>query len=272
MHRQCFLTTLLFSLVPWISNAATAPGGSPALGMGGTSVISSDLWSCFNNPAGLVSASSFVAGTFYESRFLMAGTAQKGVVLATPFFKTAAIGGSYSEFGNENYSDKTIALTFAKTFGQSVTAGLRGEWQSVSFKGDYQSGSGVSLTAGMQVRITQQAGLGICIINPYRSRYMGSEEPLPSLFKTGIKWEVSASARCFVEFEKATGLPYTCRVAAEYNPSAVFVLRAGVSNSYTPIFFGFGFRTGHLTVDGSAGYHKQLGFTPSVSLSWTKQK
>jgi hypothetical protein len=272
MRQQCFLATLVLFFDPCTSQGGNFPGGSPALGMGGTSVISSDHWSCFNNPAGLGSVRSFTVGTFYESRFLLAGIANKGVLAASPFLKSATIGGSLMEFGNDNYSDKTIAISFSKTFGNAVKAGIRGEWQSVSFKGDYNSGSGVSLSAGMQVRITKQAEVGICLLNPYRSRYSDGNEPLPASFKTGIKWEVSATARSFFEFEKVSGLPFIWRAAAEYDPAPVFVLRAGVSNSYIPVSIGFGFRAGKLSVDCSTGFHKQLGFTPSVSLSWTKQK
>lgn len=238
MFLQCFSSSLLISLLPLFCLGGLSPGGSPALALSGSTVNNSDLWSCFNNPAGLVSVRSFSAGTFYESRFLMSGIVNKGAAVTVPLHNSWVTGFSLSEFGNQHFSDRIMAVTFSRKFGHAVNAGLRAEWQSISFSNDYSKGNGYSVTAGMQVRITSQAAAGVTIINPGRSSFSGSQEPMPAAFRAGLKWEVSTAARLFTELEKVAGLPYTIRLAVEYNPGETFVIRAGASNSYIPFAFG----------------------------------
>jgi len=247
------------------------PAGSQSLALAGATVTQSGLWSALNNPAGLSTVTTFGAGTFAESRFLIPGTLQKGCVVAFPV-STITTALSCSSFGNANFADQLFACSVARTFGENIQAGVRFQYHALRFAGDYATGSGVTASCGAIVKVSAKASLGISVVNPSRVKYKHSDIRIPSQFKSGMKWEVSTAASCMFEIEKIPGAPPFFRAGAEYVPNKKFSLRAGVSNSFIPFALGFGFLIGNVSLDMSTGYHQLLGFTPSVSLSWMKRK
>lgn len=91
--------------------------------MGNASVAISDLWSAFNNQAGLAWLETSHAGVYYENRFLMKELGYKELV-AYPL-KSGTIGLSFNHFGYSAYNESKIGLAFAKAFGKYLAFGLQ---------------------------------------------------------------------------------------------------------------------------------------------------
>ncbi|HEX5002463.1 MAG TPA: hypothetical protein VFW78_08190 [Bacteroidia bacterium] len=271
MILRCFFVSLCSLLYFQEVFGGLAPAGSQSLALAGATVTQSGLWSALNNPAGLSTIHSFGAGTYAESRFLIPGTLQKGCVTAFPVSSTTAAL-ACSSFGNANFADQVFVCAMARTFGEKIQAGVRFEYHSLRFTSDYNTGSGVTASCGAIIKITGKSSLGISVVNPTRAKYNHSDVRIPSQFKSGMKWDVSAAASCLFEIEKIPGVPPFFRAGTEYKPNPKFSFRAGVSNSFIPFSLGFSFLAGALSVDVATGYHQLLGITPSVSLSWIKRK
>lgn len=271
MYCKCFSTLICLFAEISFAVSGNSPCGAKATGLAGCSVTSVDLFACFNNPAGGAGVRRFHTGTFFESRFLIPGVETKGLAILLPAGKTGVVGGMFREFGNEHLHDRSMGLLFSRSFGNAVSAGLRIQWNSIGFSGEYGNATAVTAAAGLIIRITEKAGLGVCLSNPFNTRYTGSQEQVPTGFVCGFSYDVSTHARCMAELEKSPGLPYLVRGSVEYRPKTHFALRAGASNSYLPFSFGTGFQTGNLEIDLSAGWHPDLGFSPGVSLVWRKK-
>ena len=85
--RRPLLAFLLLTSFHCFAGGDPLPVGARFLGMGGTGLTLTDLWSVRLNPAGLAGLDKPVAGIFYQRHFLSEDLAHQGLAFAIPVGK-----------------------------------------------------------------------------------------------------------------------------------------------------------------------------------------
>ena len=118
LHKALFVIVLLFSVNQLFAEGE--PIGARAASMGNASVSSTDIWSIFNNPAGMAKQSVFSAGVNYENRYLMKELGLKSAALLVPS-RFGVLGLSFNQFGYSLYNENKIGLAYARSFGEIIS-------------------------------------------------------------------------------------------------------------------------------------------------------
>src|ERR1051326_2889067 len=123
--------------------------GARAGAMGNASVTLSDVWSTFNNQAGLGFMKNIGVGTYYEDRFMLKQLSSKAFAFALPVHG-GTFGLSYSSFGYSAYSENKYGLAFGKSFGENISAGIQMDYLTTHITENYGSKGTLVAEAGMR--------------------------------------------------------------------------------------------------------------------------
>lgn len=256
---------LAFQLIAGGENRL-AGGRSAALG--NASIAISDVWSAFNNQAGLASLGSPTAGIYYENRFLVKELGYNAVAFAYPM-KSGTIAVSYSYFGFSAYNESKTGVAFAKGINRFISFGVQLDYFSLHQDEPYGNNNFVTFEAGLTANITPQLTLGAHAFNPINASLSEtSGERAPSALRVGALYKASDFFAISAEAEKNINHKVVLKTGIEYKVAQAVQLRLGISSNPSLFSFGTGIHYKNLLIDISAAYHQVLGFSPQTSVAY----
>ncbi|MCX6294543.1 MAG: hypothetical protein NTX97_00515 [Bacteroidetes bacterium] len=248
------------------------PIGARSAGMGNASVSQSDVWSAHHNQAGLGFVRDISAGVYYENRFLLKELSIKGGVMALPV-KGGTFGLCISNFGYSLYNENKYSLSFAKAFGNKLSAGIAMDYLTTKIAEGYGSRGVLAAEFGIQAKPLKGLTIGAHVFNPTRAKIADyNDERLPTIIRFGGDYSFSDKVTVAVETEKDIAKKAIFKAGIEYKPVKEFYLRAGVGTNPTLTSFGFGINLKNLKIDVSANYHQTLGISPQIGLTYSFKK
>ena len=266
--------TLLVASIPFIliSGNENFPIGSRSAAMGNASVSLSEAWSAQHNQAGLGFVRDISTGVYYENRFLLKELSIKGAVLAVPV-KGGTFGLCITNFGYSLYSENKYSLSFAKAFGDKLSAGIAMSCLTTKIAEGYGSKNVFAAELGLQTKPLKDLTIGVHIFNPTRSKLAEyNNERIPTIIRLGVNYNFSDKVLLAVETEKDIAQRSIFRAGIEYKAVKQLYLRSGISTGPTLSSFGFGLNLNNFKIDISANYHQTLGISPQLSLTYTFKK
>jgi hypothetical protein len=268
--------SLVFALIIFSCNASKAgnedyPIGARSAGMGNASVSLSDAWSAHHNQAGLGFVRDISGGVYYENRFMLKELSTKGGVVALPV-KAGTFGLCISNFGYSLYSENKYSLSFAKAFGDKLSAGVAMDYLATKIAEGYGQQGALAAEFGIQAKPLKGLTIGAHVYNPTRAKLADyNDERLPTVIRLGGDYNFSEKVTIAVETEKDIAKKAIFKAGIEYKPVKEFYLRAGLGTNPTLTCFGFGINLKALKIDVAANYHQALGFSPQLGLTYTVQ-
>ena len=248
------------------------PIGARAAGMGNASVSLSDVWSAQHNQAGLGFMRNTSAGVYYENRFLLKELSIKGGVAALPV-KGGTFGLCISNFGYSLYSENKYSLSFAKAFGDKLSAAVAIDYLSTKIAEGYGTKGVLAAEFGIQAKPLKGLTVAAHVFNPTRAKIAEyNDERLPTIFRFGGDYNFSDKVTLAVETEKDISQKAIFKAGIEYRPIKEFYIRAGIGTNPTLSSFGFGINLNALKIDIAANYHQTLGISPQLGLTYTFKK
>ncbi|MFH0893493.1 MAG: hypothetical protein V2A54_03565 [Bacteroidota bacterium] len=269
MNRILFFIlfpTLLF--LSFASNAQITHAGSRSSAMGYCGVASSDLFSVFNNQAGLGNLKEMSGGVSFENRFLVNALSSR---LAAFVFPTSSgtFGASYRAFGYSQYSESIFGISYGKKLGKIISAGIQLDYVSLRLPEIYGSKGFVTFEAGVQAIPVEHLTMGFHLFNPLHQDLTGYAGEMYNTTATlGGQYEFSEKVTGMMEVEKETNFRPSFRAGLEYHVVKPVYIRAGLTTQPFQNSFGFGMEFKNFRIDLASLYHPVLGYTPSVSLIW----
>ncbi len=246
--------------------------GARSAGMGNASVSLGDVWSAQQNQAGLGFVRNISSGAYYENRFLLKELSIKGGVIALPV-KGGTFGLCISNFGYSLYNENKYSLSFAKAFGDKLSAGIAMDYLTTKIGEGYGNKGVVAAEFGIQARPLKGLTLGAHVFNPTRTKIADyNNERLPTIIRFGGDYDFSDKVKIAVETEKDMAQKAIFKAGIEYKPVKEFYLRAGIGTNPTLTSFGFGINLKNLKIDVAANYHQTLGFSPQIGLTYIFKK
>lgn len=248
------------------------PIGARSSAMGNASVSLSDMWSAHHNQAGLGFVRDFGAGVSYENRFLLKEISVRGGVVALPI-KAGTFGLCITNFGYSQYSENKYSLSFAKAFGEKLSAGIAMDYLSTRIAEGYGNRGALAAEAGIIAKPLKGFTIGVHVFNPTRSKISAyDDERLPTIIRLGGDYLFSDKVRLAVEAQKDIRYKTEFKAGLEYLPVKELYLRIGISTNPTLSTFGFGLNLKNFKIDFAASYHQTLGISPQLGLSYTFAK
>src|SRR3954469_20842986 len=110
MKKYCLTFFFLCFTDFLFAGGGNIPVGARSSAVANASVCYTDLWSAFNNQAGLASIRKFTGGIYFENRFGMSELGIKSFAFGIPAGESAAIALSGTYFGYSLYNEKKIGL------------------------------------------------------------------------------------------------------------------------------------------------------------------
>lgn len=248
------------------------PIGARSSGMGNASVSLGDVWSAHHNQAGLGFVRDISAGAYYENRFLLKEISIKGGVVALPV-KAGTFGLTISNFGYSLYNENKYSLSFAKAFGDKLSAGVAIDYLTTKIAEGYGSKGVLAAEFGIQAKPLKGLTIGAHVFNPTRSKIADyNDERLPTIIRFGGDYDFSEKVKIAVETEKDMSQKAIFKAGIEYKPVKEFYLRAGIGTNPTLTSFGFGINLKNLKIDVAGNYHQTLGISPQLGLTYIFKK
>ena len=271
--KKSYLTILCIATA-FFSKAGNEdlPLGARSSGMGNASVSLSDVWSAHHNQAGLGFVRDISAGAYYENRFLLKELSIKGGVVALPV-KGGTFGLCISNFGYTLYHENKYSLSFAKAFGDKLSAGIAMDYLTTKIGEGYGSKGVLAAEFGIQAKPLKGLTIGAHVFNPTRAKLADyNNERLPTVIRFGGDYNFSDKVKVAVETEKDIAQKAIFKAGIEYKPVKELYLRAGIGTNPTLTSFGFGLNLKSIKIDVSANYHQTLGFSPQIGLTYILKK
>lgn len=243
------------------------PVGARSGALGSTSVTHSDVWSAFNNQAGLAFVKNISAGVNYENRFLMSELNLRSVAVALPFKGTTTFGISASSFGYHLYSENKYGLAIAKAFGEKISAGVQVDYLKTQIAEGYSNKGIMTVEMGFMLKPMKDFVLAAHVFNPVRSRLNSyNDERVVTIMKIGASYLFSEKVLLAVEVNNSTDEQPQFRTGLEYFILKSLFLRIGIGTNPSSISFGAGLNLKQIKIDLSSSHHQVLGYTPQIAI------
>jgi len=243
--------------------------GAREEGMAYVCVMKSDLWSTFQNQAGLAFNKAMSFGFNYENRFSIKELGTRSVALVIPAGK-ASIGTVYSHFGYSDFKREMVGIACGLPLSDKIAAGVQIDYFSERTSGEYFNNQLLTCEAGIQVSASEYLKFGIHIFNPVPNHMRKTE--MPSNLRIGAGLNLNKDLFTGIEAEMSTGQKLNVRTGFEYEAVKGFWLRGGFSTSGSRFSFGMGYRAKPAMIDVAFSTHERLGITSSVSIIFVIRK
>ncbi len=258
-----FTTSLSFG-----QNAFSTAAGARGIGMGNANLTLKDIYSGFNNPAGLAYLDGFAGAAFVENRFLLQELQLAAISIAQPT-NSGTIGMTLQYFGFEDYNEQKVGLNYSRQLFDKFSIGAQFDFLNTRVK-EYGNAAAITFEVGLQYEILDKLATGIHVFNPIRAT-IGTEN-LPSIIQIGLTYQVADYLTISGAIEKDATLPYNAKFGVEYEIAKKIQLRAGMNSNPNRLSFGVGYLVNQLQLNVAATYHDILGFSPALGFRFTPKK
>lgn len=246
--------------------------GARFIGLSNASVSLNDTWSTFHNQATFSTNTTFSAGIFYESRFLLEEFSLSAFSFIVPS-EFGNFGFSFLQFGQGTFKQQKYGAAYAKTLGKKLAAALQFDYFTSRYPENEKHFGFATFEAGLCYQTTEHITIGLHLFNPINNGFHFPEgkQALPSRYRIGGHYQFSKQLLLAAELEKQHNHPCHVKTGLEFMPFNNVSFRAGVSGKPFNYTAGIGYQYKNITTDIGFSYHGNLGITPSVSLQFQRE-
>ena len=247
--------------------------GAKSLGLANTYVNQGDLWSNYNNQAGLSQVEDLTFGVFGDNRFFGSGLSTIGFASALPT-KSGVFGVSYKRFGYKDlYNQSNVSLNYGRVLTENINVGVGLSYLNTFIGNNYGSSSALSANLGLTSKLNENLQLGAHISNINRAKLDDfDDERYPTILTLGVQYNISEKVQTFIEVDKDIDHKQSIRGALNYDIDKTFSLRVGAATNPTLFSFGIGYGKNAFRLDIGSSYHQILGLSSNVTLLYSIKK
>jgi len=227
--------------------------------------LSNDVFSLFNNPAGLSQMNWREVGIYYSpAPFGLTELANGYVAYHEPTnIGSFAIGGM--SYGFELYHESKISLGYSFDYQNTFFAGVTFNYQTVSIK-NYGNDGTFFINAGGLAYLTNFLRFGFVIQNLNRATYGKDDNQIPIIFNTGLSYSVDDDFIVNFSIEKDIEYKASLQFGIEYDIIEYLSLRTGFSNEPSRYSAGIGINYSLFSFDYAVFTHNDLGLTHQAGI------
>jgi len=268
---------VLFHLLIIVSFISVSSGqmnpGAKQIAMANSDVaLSDDVFSLFNNPAGLAQLNWRELGLYYSpAPFGLNELANGYIAYSEPLgFGSAGIGAM--TYGFELYRETRLILSFSTLYLNKFFAGISVNYHIVSIQG-YGNKAVFYLSGGSLGYLTDELRIGFSIQNINHSSFTLNEDQIPILLNVGFSYNIYDNLSLNFAIEKDIRYNASVKSGINYDLIDNLSLRIGFANEPADFSCGIGIHFSYFNFDYSVFTHPDLGLTyqAGIIISFEKE-
>lgn len=240
--------------------------GAKQISMSNSGVaLSNDVFSLFNNPAGLAQMNWREVGIYYSpSPFGLKELANGYIAYNEPFsFGSIAVGGM--SYGFDLYKETKIVLGFSYKFNNKFFIGTAINYHNYSIK-KYGSASTFYFDIGGLAYLTDFIRWGFFISNLNKATIGNEADQIPMFFNSGFSYDILKNLSLNLDLEKDIRYNASVEFGIEYNIIKYISIRTGFANEPSKYSAGIGINYSIFSLDYAVFTHPDLGLTHQAGI------
>jgi hypothetical protein len=223
---------------------------------------------CVRNPSVLPYLKN-IEGAVYSEKKYLTDINLLLISISAPFRNNGA-SLMFQQFGNTLFSERTVGLSYGKSFG-NLNAGLLFESINVKFQGLDAGYSFLQTGLFSTLKVSENVFAGISMKNP-RIVIKATETKVhpASSFSLVIGWQSSDIAYVGMESKKEEGRPLSIVFALQYQFADKFHGSFNWHTTGNQPYVSIGWIINRFVLEAGCSYHAALGPSPSVCLIYKK--
>ena len=266
------LLALLILFVSYSNIAQINPGARQISIANADVALANDVFTLFNNPAGLAQINWKEVGVYYSpAPFGLTELANGYVAYQQPFpFGSLGIGGM--TYGYELYRESKIILGYSYNYDNILFLGAAVNYQTYSIQ-NYGSTGVFYLNLGGLVYILENLRWGFSTSNVNRATVADQDDQIPVEFSTGFSFDIIQNFSLNLSLEKDVRYDLSLAFGVDYDIIEYLSLRIGATDNPSKFTAGIGINYSILGLDYAFFTHPDLGLThqAGVTLSFGKE-
>lgn len=227
--------------------------------------LSNDVFSVFNNPAGLSQLNWREVGIYYSpAPFGLSELANAYVAFNEPFsFGSVALGGM--TYGFELYRESKIVAAYSYNYQNKFFAGAALNFHTLSIQ-NYGNDNVFYFNLGGLVYLSDEFRFGFSFHNINRASFGNDDNQIPVVLNSGFSYDVLKSLSINVAIEKDVSYRTSMMLGVDYDIIEYLSIRTGFSNEPSRFSAGVGINYSLISLDYAMFTHNDLGLTHQVGL------
>ena len=264
MIKHCILLIVPFLIIN-VSYSQFNPGAKQIALSNSDVALSNDVFSVFNNPAGLSQLNWREVGVYYSpAPFGLSELANGYVAYIEPFsFGSVALGGM--TYGFDLYRESKIVLGYSYNYNDLFFAGVAFNYHSFSIQ-NYGSAGVFYINLGGLAYLTDKLRWGFSVSNINKATVAAEDDQIPMVFATGFSYDVIDNLNLNLALEKDIRFKPSVQFGVEYSIIKYLTLRTGFQNEPARYSAGIGINYSIINLDYALFTHQDLGLTHQVGV------
>ncbi len=256
---------LLFVSITSLSFAQINPGAKQISMSNSGVALSNDVFSLFNNPAGLAQMNWREIGIYYSpAPFGLKELANGYIAYNEPFsFGSVAVGGM--SYGFDLYKETKIILGFSYKIKNKFFVGTAINYHNYSIK-NYGSTSVFYFDIGGLAYLTDFIRWGFFISNLNKATIGNEDDQIPMVFNSGFSYDILKNLSLNIGLEKDIRYNASVEFGIEYNIIKYLSIRTGFANEPSKYSAGIGINYSIFSLDYAFFTHPDLGLTHQAGI------
>jgi hypothetical protein len=227
--------------------------------------LANDVFSIFNNPAGLSQISWREIGIYYSpAPFGLSELANGYVAYLEPYsFGSIAVGGM--TYGFDLYRESKITIGYSYNYNNIFFAGAAINYHSFSIQ-NYGNTGVFYFNFGGLAYITNNLRWGFAVDNLNRASLADEDDQIPMVFNTGFSYNIINELSLNIALEKDIRYNPSVKIGIDYDIIEYFSLRLGTSNEPARYSAGIGINYSFISLDYALFTHQDLGLTHQAGI------
>lgn len=258
----------LFAIIIFINSIALGqfkPGAKQISLSNSDVALSNDVFSLFNNPAGLSQINWREVGIYYSpAPFGLSELANGYIAYIEPTSFGSLSAGAMS-YGFELYRESKFLLGYSNHFQKKFFYGLTFNFHTVNIQ-NYGNDFSYYLNLGTLVYLQNNLRFGFFIDNLNRATFSNEKEQISTLLKSGFSYDALPELSINLSVEKDVRYKPSFQFGIDYDIIDYISLRTGYSNNPANYSVGIGINYSMFNLDYAMFSHNDLGLTHQFGL------
>jgi hypothetical protein len=261
---------VLFHLLIIVSFISVSSGqmnpGAKQIAMSNSDVaLSDDVFSLFNNPAGLAQLNWRELGLYYSPAPFGLNELANGYIAYTEPLGFGSAGIGAMTYGFELYRETRLVLSFSTSYLNKFFAGVSINYHIVSIQ-RYGNKSVFYLNAGCLGYITDELRIGFFVQNINQASFTPQEDQIPILLNAGLSYNIYYNLSLNFAVEKDIRYNASVKSGINYDLIDNLSLRIGFANEPAEFSCGIGIHFSYFNFDYAVFTHPDLGLTHQAGI------
>lgn len=262
---KLYITIIIICLLTISAYTQYNPGAKQISLSNSDVALSNDVFSLFNNPAGLSQMNWREIGIYYSPAPFGLTELANGFIAYHEPTDIGSFGFGGMTYGFELYKESRLSLAYSYNVDNKFFIGSTFNYQSVSIK-NYGNDGVFFINLGGLAYISNELRIGFSLSNLNRASISKDDNQIPTVINAGISYEVSSDITINTAIEKDISFKPSIQFGVNYDIIEYLSLRTGFSNEPSRYSAGIGINYSMFSLDYAMFTHNDLGLTHQAGI------